>query len=71
MSTQEHCLKVIVEESPQLHRRIAQLEKQLETTSNQLRRWTNESRCGGWSTHQCEPMRRHADQIDETLFKRP
>jgi len=39
----------------------------LKKISDQLRRWAIESKTGGWSTHQVEPMRRLADEIDETL----
>lgn len=35
----------------------------------QLRTWANESRNGGWSTHQVDPMRRKADEIDEVLSR--
>ena len=31
--------------------------------ADQLDRWANESRSGGWSTHQVDPMRRKADEL--------
>jgi hypothetical protein len=31
--------------------------------ADQLERWANESRNGGWSTHQVDPMRRLADKL--------
>lgn len=34
-----------------------------------LRHWAVQSRTGGWSTHQVEPMRRRANEIDEVLAK--
>jgi hypothetical protein len=33
----------------------------------QLEKWANESRTGGWSTHQVEPMRKLADEIRMAL----
>jgi hypothetical protein len=36
---------------------------------DQLRTWATESREGGWSTHQVDPMRRKADEIDELLSR--
>lgn len=29
----------------------------------QLEAWANESKVGGWSTHQVDPMRKLADEI--------
>lgn len=30
--------------------------------ADQLDRWSEQSRSGGWSTHQCEPQTRKADE---------
>lgn len=38
---------------------------QLSAIADQLERWANESRSGGWSTHQVDPMRRLAENIRE------
>lgn len=35
----------------------------LRRIESQLEAWANESRTGGWSTHQVEPMRKLADEI--------
>jgi hypothetical protein len=37
--------------------------KVIRDTADQLDRWANESRSGGWSTHQVDPMRRKADEL--------
>lgn len=34
-----------------------------ERDANQLDDWAAESKRGGWSTHQVEPMRKKADQL--------
>jgi hypothetical protein len=39
----------------------AALEK--ERDANQLDDWARDSKTGGWSTHQVEPMRAKADQL--------
>lgn len=33
-----------------------------------LRQWAHESRRGGWSTHQVEPMRRRADRLEQEMM---
>ena len=33
----------------------------------QLEMWAKESKTGGWSTHQVDPMRRRADQLRQVL----
>lgn len=35
----------------------------------QLRLWAVQSRQGGWSTHQVDPMRKRAEEIDELLAR--
>jgi hypothetical protein len=35
----------------------------------QLRKWASESMIGGWSTHQVEPMRKRADQLEHLLLQ--
>ena len=35
----------------------------IEAEANQLDRWADESRRGGWSTHQVDPMRKRADEL--------
>jgi hypothetical protein len=39
----------------------------LEQMRDQLIRWAAESKRGGWSTHQVEPMRKWAMDISEVL----
>lgn len=39
----------------------------LRNESALLRAWARESREGGWSTHQVDPMKRRADEIDAHL----
>ena len=41
----------------------------LRETALQLEKWADESRRGGWSTHQVEPMRQWADKIWAFLGK--
>lgn len=36
---------------------------ELEKEAAQLELWAEESRHGGWSTHQVEPMKRRAQEI--------
>lgn len=43
--------------------------EQLNRIAAQLRKWAIESRTGGWSTHQVDPMRKLADEIDEHLSR--
>lgn len=38
-------------------------QKKLFEVAQQLEQWARESRAGGWSTHQVEPMRQKADEI--------
>ena len=40
---------------------------ELSRTAQQLRQWAVASINGGWSTHQVDPMRKKADEIDELL----
>lgn len=40
----------------------------LKAQAAQLRKWAVESESGGWSTHQTDPMRREADNIDRVVF---
>jgi hypothetical protein len=37
--------------------------EKLKEVAIQLDRWANESKSGGWSTHQVEPMRKKADEL--------
>ena len=39
----------------------------LKNIAKQLETWANESRVGGWSTHQVEPMQKLAKEIYEHL----
>lgn len=41
----------------------------LEQIAYQLERWADESRKGGWSTHQVEPMKNKATEIFTYLGK--
>ena len=36
---------------------------------SQLERWADESRRGGWSTHQVEPMLKRAQHLRETAAR--
>ena len=35
----------------------------IEEEANQLDAWAEQSRRGGWSTHQVDPMRKRADEL--------
>ena len=39
----------------------------LHVVARQLNRWADESRRGGWSTHQVDPQRALAEQIHQHL----
>lgn len=43
--------------------RCGELEATLIEEASQLEKWGNESREGGWSTHQVDPMRKRADVL--------
>lgn len=43
--------------------KITELKNALLETANQLDDWAEQSRTGGWSTHQVEPMRKKADEL--------
>jgi hypothetical protein len=44
------------------------LVKALRDEIRQLRKWALESEAGGWSTHQTEPMRRRANDLEILLY---
>jgi hypothetical protein len=46
---------------------IARLRGLLRDEASLLRAWARESRDGGWSTHQVDPMNRRADDITAHL----
>jgi hypothetical protein len=48
--------------------RIKELENILRDEVSQLRKWARESRSGGWSTHQVDPMNKRADEICRVLI---
>ena len=50
--------------------RVGLLEKVLIEEANQLDAWADESRTGGWSTHQVEPMRKRADTLRRFATRR-
>ena len=43
-----------------LSERVRVLEEALRDEANQLEKWAHESRSGGWSTHQVDPMNKRA-----------
>lgn len=43
------------------------LKNKLREVADQLEKWAAESRTGGWSTHQVEPMKKEAARIYEML----
>ena len=43
------------------------LVKQIRDEIVQLRSWALQSRSGGWSTHQVDPMRRRAEDLEGLL----
>lgn len=43
--------------------RLSQASKEKDRDADQLDQWARESRSGGWSTHQVEPMTRKADVL--------
>lgn len=51
--------------------RVEPWREALRAESALLRAWAKESRDGGWSTHQVEPMRKRADAIDALLSDSP
>lgn len=50
--------------------RIKELETALIEQANQLDKWATESREGGWSTHQVDPMKKKADELRRIATKR-
>lgn len=48
-------------------RTIEQLTEMIRQEIIQLRQWAIESRAGGWTTHQVDPMRQRADYLEEQL----
>ena len=46
---------------------MANYKNKLLEIAAQLCKWALESRRGGWSTHQVDPQRRLADEIDDTI----
>ena len=48
-----------------------ELVKALRKEAALLRHWAVQSRSGGWSTHQVEPMRQRANELDDLLAKYP
>jgi hypothetical protein len=47
--------------------RLNILKTELVRLQQQLRLWAAKSIKGGWSTHQVDPMRAKADEIDDLL----
>lgn len=46
-----------------LTERVRVLTQALRDEANQLERWATESRAGGWSTHQVDPMNARAAEL--------
>ena len=58
----------ISEERAAAERDVARHEKLLREISDQLVKWANESRSGGWSTHQVQPQLDLASKIQQHIL---
>ena len=53
-----------------VNNRVIACEEMLRSIRRQLNQWADESRSGGWSTHQVDPQRELAAKIQQFLGRR-